>query len=221
MRHLNYKNWAEYLLDLVELYPIQTNNVLELGAGSGNVSKYLTEKFSSYFITDISFEMLSKSDLKRKCVCDMQALPFKREFDLIFSIFDSVNYLITPERFIRFLKEGEQILSPNGILSFDVSLEKNSKANIRGLNRKGVYKGIRYKQISFYDESARIHKNVLELIINGEHFIETHLQKIYKFQDYFEFAEEANLEIIDSFDCFSFNDSNKKSERVQFVLRKK
>lgn len=221
MKHLDYKNWAEYILDLCDIYIADKINVLELGAGRGYISNYLSNKFENYIISDSSFAMLSQNEkVKNLCVCDMSSLPFNKEFDLIFSIFDSVNYLITPEAFIKYLIECKNILDTDGILTFDVSLENNSLANIKGLNRKGIYKGIKYKQISSYDTETRIHKNIVEMIIKDEHFIETHFQQIYKFEDYFEFAEQANLKVIDVYDCFSFDEPTQKSERVQFVFGK-
>ncbi|MDZ7763382.1 MAG: class I SAM-dependent methyltransferase [Melioribacteraceae bacterium] len=221
MKHLDYENWAEYIVDLSEIYLSDTSNVLELGAGRGYISNYLKNEFGCYIISDSSFAMLSQNEkIENLCVCDMSSLPFNKEFDLIFSIFDSVNYLITPNIFIKFLSECRDLLDPMGILTFDVSLESNSRANIKGLNRKGFYKGIKYKQISSYDENTRIHKNIVEMIIKDEHFIETHFQHIYKFEDYFEFAEKANMKILDAYECFSFDDATHKSERVQFVLGK-
>lgn len=221
MKHLDYKNWAEYILDLCDIYHADLNNVLELGAGCGYISNYLCKDFHNYIISDSSVEMLSQNEkINNRCICDMSSLPFKKEFDLIFSIFDSVNYLLTPKAFVKFLIECRKILAPMGIITFDASLENNSRANIKGLNRKGIYKGVKYKQISSYDSETRIHKNIVEMIINEEHFIETHFQHIYKFEDYFEFAEKANLKVIDAYDCFSFEDASQKSERVQFVLGK-
>lgn len=221
MREIDYSSWADYILDIIDLYPIKIENALELAAGNCEISEHLNYHFQNYYVTDISKQMLSSSDHNlNKIVCDMSALPFKKEFDVIFSIFDSVNYLMTDDKFVSFLKECSNILSEDGIITFDVSLEKNSLKHLRNLNRKGKYKGIKFKQTSLYDKKNKIHKNIMDIEIDKEVYTETHEQRIYEFEEYFVFAEEAGLRVIDCFDCFSFDDAKRNSERVQFVMGK-
>lgn len=221
MKQLDYSYWAEYIYDLIDVYPIAKNNVLEVGAGNGNLSKYLKGRFNNFFISDLSFNMLSKSNNGlNRCVCNMSSLPFKKEFDVIFSIFDSVNYLTTPELFVEFLVECKAVLGSKSILAFDVSLEKNSLVNLKQLNRRGRYRGVKYKQTSLFEPDKFFHKNILEIEVDNKTYIETHLQKIYRFEEYFEFAEEAGYRVLDAMNCFTFDDADEDSERVQFVLEK-
>lgn len=221
MRGIDYSSWADYIIDVIDLYPIKINKVLELGAGTCEISSYLAKYFNTYFISDISKQMLyNGNDLMNKVVCDMAKLPFKTEFDIIFSIFDSVNYLTTEDKFIQFLSECREILSEDGIITFDASLEKNSLKHLRNLNRKGKHNGVNFQQISKYDKKNKIHKNIMKLKFDEEIYIEEHIQRIYEFEEYFIFAEEAGLRVIDCFDCFTFDDARRNSERVQFVLGK-
>ena len=221
MRQVDYSSWADYILDILDLYPVEFNNALELGAGNCKISHHLFDQFENLYTTDLSKDMLQQGDDSlNKVACDMALLPFKKEFDLIFSIFDSVNYLMTDDKFIQFLKECSNILSEDGIITFDASLEKNSLKHLRLLNRKGKYKGIKFIQKSMYDRHNRIHKNIMNIDIDGETYTEIHEQKIFEFEEYFVFAEEANLRVIDCFDCFTFDDAKRNSERVQFVMGK-
>jgi len=221
MKEIDYSSWADYIIDLIDLYQIENPKVLELGAGHGQVSSFLNEKIQSYIVSDVSLEMMKFCpDKIARVTCDMTSLPFKKEFDIIFSIFDSVNYLTTPNLFVDFLLECKRVLLQDGVITFDVSLEKNSIKNIKRLNRKGKHIGIRYNQKSIYDRKSRLHKNILELEIDEVKYIETHVQMIYEFEEYFIFVEDAGLRVIDCFDCFTFDDASRKSERVQFVLGK-
>ncbi|KUG25243.1 hypothetical protein ASZ90_004933 [hydrocarbon metagenome] len=43
---------------------------------------------------------------------------------------------------------------------------------------------------------------------------------IYEFEEYFIFAEDSQMRVIDCFKCFTFDDASRNSERVQFVLGK-
>lgn len=221
MKDIDYSSWADYIVDLIELYQIKKPKVLELGSGNCTISTFLKNKFKYYFVSDISHEMLQQGNRKLlRIACDMTSLPFKKEFDVIFSIFDSVNYLTTPGKFVKFLEECNSILSQDGILTFDVSLEKNSLKNTRRLNRKGEYNGNRFQQKSYYNKKTRIHKNILDIENNNNSFIETHQQMIYEFEEYFIFAEDSQMRVIDCFKCFTFDDASRNSERVQFVLGK-
>ena len=219
MREIDYSSWADYIIDLIDLYPFELKRLLELGAGDCKSSFYINQNFSSYFVSDLSLQMLKVGDDKlKKVVADMRRLPFKKEFDVIFSIFDSVNYLLTGDDFVSFLSESKRILSQDGIITFDASLEKNSTKNIKRLNRKGKFSGIKYKQESYFDKKTRIHSNIVNMKIDDVDYLEKHEQMIYEFEEYFVFAEEANLRVIDCFDCFTFDDAKRNSERVQFVL---
>jgi hypothetical protein len=60
----------------------------------------------------------------------------------------------------------------------------------------------------------------MKLKFDEETYIEEHIQRIYEFEEYFVFAEEAGLRVIDCFDCFTFDDAKRNSERVQFVMGK-
>ena len=221
MREIDYPSWADYIIDIIDLYPIKINNVLEVGAGKCQISEHLNNHFKNYFVSDLSKDMLSLGDkFLSKVVCDMSLLPFKKEFDLIFSIFDSVNYLMTDDIFIQFLEECSLILSEDGIITFDVSLEKNSLKHLKDLNRKGNYNGIGFQQTSLYEKKEKVHKNIMKIEVDNKIYVEQHVQRIYDFEEYFVFAEEAGLRVIDCFDCFTFNDAKRSSERVQFVMGK-
>lgn len=221
MRAIDYSTWADYILDIIDLYPITINRALEVGAGNCKISEYLTKHFKNYYVSDLSKDMLNSNDIQvNKVACDMAALPFQKEFDIIFSIFDSVNYLMTDDKFVQFLTECNNVLSEDGIITFDVSLEKNSLKHLRSLNRKGKYKGIRYKQTSLYHKKNKIHKNIMDIEIDKKTYTEIHEQRIYEFEEYFIFAEEAGLRVIDCFDCFTFDNAKRNSERVQFVMGK-
>jgi hypothetical protein len=128
---------------------------------------------------------------------------------------------MTKEELLTFFIEVGRVLTDEGILTFDASLEKNSVKNVKHLNRKGKCDGIRYKQESKYYAMDTVHKNkfILELP-GGQIYEEEHMQKIFHFTDYFEVIEKANLYVSDCFDFFTFQNATESCERVQFVIRK-
>ncbi|MCU7495576.1 MAG: class I SAM-dependent methyltransferase [Ignavibacteria bacterium] len=223
MRFISYEEWAEYYYLLTKDYLTSEASVLELAGGNCRLSLRLKKYYENTITSDLSFEMLKQSEengLERVC-CNMLSLPFKKEFDLIVSAFDSVNYLLTRKSVNQLFREAYQCLRPGGIFSFDVSLERNSIKNIRYLNRKGTYKGIRYIQKSNYDKDRRIHTNIFDITLaNGSVFTEIHKQKIFPLEVYFELLSRNGFLIKECFSAFSFEDADMNAERAQFVALK-
>lgn len=222
MKQINYQDWADYIFDIQECYNLKSDRVLELGAGNCTIANNLIDKFDFYIVSDYSQDMLAQNDNKliKKVCCDMTALPFKIKFDFIFSTFDTVNYLMDEQKLLKLFSEVSQVISDNGIFTFDVSLENNSYKNVKRLNRKGKYNGIKYIQKSRYDSDKRIHVNEFKIILNDADVFEVHKQKIYPLEKYFELVEDCGLFVVDCFESFSFEDANYDSERVQFIVKK-
>lgn len=222
MQSINYLDWSLYIKDLKIHYDEEGSTNLELACGDGIIASYLKDHFKDLVILDISKRMLDLTDNEIKKVCaDMISLPFKNKFSFIYSTFDSLNYLINSKDLFKLFTEIKLILKDDGLFTFDVSLEKNSIKNIKSLNRKGKFNGVKFIQKSKYNIDENIHTNHFKLKLdNGEIFEEVHIQKIYPFEYYFELIEDAGLYVVDCFDAFTFEDANNKCERVQFVIKK-
>jgi hypothetical protein len=222
MSNIDYESWAEYIELIYDELKISNANVLEIAAGEGKLASYLKNKFQSIILSDLSFDMLKRSKcVFPKVVCDMRKLPFKSNFDFIYSTFDSVNYLMTEEDVTDFFLQVKQLLPLNGYFTFDVSLEMNSLVFEEDLNRVGEFEGIKFQQKSKYYDKKRIHVN--EFIIefpDGKNFREVHRQKIYPFQKYFELLENCGMIVTDCYEALSFYDANENSERAQFIVRR-
>ncbi len=221
MKNIRYDRWANYLYQLVKSNVRKIDFILELGAGNGKLAEQFRNYFPSIIISDISFEMLRQSigkDIWKVC-CDMTAIPFKKRFDLIYSTFDSVNYLRSKKKLLSLFKEIKRVLSNKGIFTFDVSLEPNSLRHIKEPFRKGNFNGISFIQKSSYNHKSRFHKNIFRIQFRDEIYTEMHIQKIYPFTDYFELIYKAGLNVTECYKAFTFKDGNAGCERVQFVVR--
>jgi len=222
MEDIDYKEWVEYLYDLMCEYIDEDPNILELGCGSCTLTKEMKKYFNHIIATDFSKEMLFQNRFSiSKICCDMKSLPFKEKFDIVFSAFDSVNYLLTESELMKMLCEVNSILQDEGIFTFDVSLEANSLNNVELLNRKGSFNSIDFIQKSEYDRKNKIHYNRFELVTKeGEIIRETHKQKIYSLDQYYKVFEQTGFFVMEALDSFSFDDLFPASERAQFVLKK-
>ncbi len=224
MRGIDYKIWADYIDVICREVKQKNPLVLEIACGTGNIAREFATRFKNYFVSDLSYPMLAQlKDLQLpKICCDMMALPFKQKYDFVFSTFDSVNYLLTKENFLKFLAEVSSVLKPSGILTFDVSLEMNSLRYQKYLNRGGKLDGIKYVQRSKFNEKTRIHFNHFVITLpDGSVVEEIHKQKIYPFEDYFKFIDGSDFYVSGCYETFSFDNANPETERAQFILKKK
>jgi SAM-dependent methyltransferase len=222
MKGVNYQTWAKYIYLISKTFIKKEPRILELAGGNLNLANLLSFYYPDILVTDASVEMLSSDPKKElnRVACDMTMLPFKGKFDIIFSTFDSINYLTSRGRLLKLFKEVSDLLDPNGIFTFDVSLENNSLKHSKEAVRKGTIDGVYFTHKSEYSRVSRIHKNIFKIKIDEETVTEVHKQKIYPFELYFEVMEKAGLYVIDCLDAFSFKKGNAKSERVQFIARK-
>ncbi len=222
MNHVNYELWTKYVYKITRNLISKNSKVLELAAGNGKFAKRFRSYYPNILLTDISIDMLlSKTNNLPKVCCEMFSLPFKYKFDLIYSTFDSVNYLVKEKYLLKLFIEVEKILSSNGIFTFDVSLEKNSELYIANHDLNGKDNNIEYEHISIYNKHSRIHHNIFEIKMeDGTIFKEVHKQKIYPFLTYFNLLNKSGLFVLNCYEAFSLKQANENSKRIQFIVRK-
>jgi len=224
MHEISYKEWADYIYAIYKKHKLPKGYSLELACGNGLIASELQKKIKLLVVSDKSKDMLKSFTIKgaNKVCFDMINLPLNNKYAFIYSTFDSINYLTDYKKIKLFFKNIDNVLLPGGCLTFDVSLEKNSFTVEETLNREGVYNGYFYKQQSSYDKKKRIHENNFLIITpEGKHFEEIHIQKIYKFEEYFSAIEKTNLYVSNCYNSFSFDDASDSDERAQFVIKKR
>lgn len=222
MRKIRYDKWSDYLYKLVKDQIPKDADILELAAGNCKFYEYFHSYFEGVILSDISVEMLKTANNISPKVCfSMTAIPLKKKFDLVYANFDSINYLLNTVEIKKLFQETSAILKPTGIFTFDVSLEKNSFRHEKEIKNRQRTQSFVYEHHSTYNPGTRIHTN--KFIINsgnGKSFVETHKQKIYPFEKYFEIVSGTGLYVSECLESFSFQEATPTSERVQFILKK-
>jgi len=121
-----YERWTARLLGKAEEAGLEGNRLLDVGCGTGLSFIPMLERGFEVTGCDISPAML---ELARKKVgdaatlltADMRELPELGEFDLIWSIDDAMNYLLSVEELQAALKRMERNLAAGGVIVFDVN----------------------------------------------------------------------------------------------------
>ena len=123
---VDYKKWADYIERHFRGLKRPVRSVVELGCGTGSLTKLLAERGYAMTAVDLSPDMLSMAD--QKCqgldvlfLCqDMSRLTLAEPADAVISCLDSVNYVTRPAALRRTFQRVYQSLLPGGLFLFDV-----------------------------------------------------------------------------------------------------
>lgn len=123
MNYVDYDKWIK-LIDNRIFNKITGKKILEIGCGTGEISKRLADYGYEVCGIDISEEMINIAktkylnlDIKKQ---DMRTIKTENEFDAIVCVFDALNYLQNFEELKLSFENIKRALKPNGVFLFDV-----------------------------------------------------------------------------------------------------
>ena len=98
MSHVNYKIWADYIINLFQYSNIKINSIIDISCGTGSLLTNFQNKKYSFYGSDISLPMISQAKQKFDCnvfmVSDVKNLAIKsKKFDAVIFLYDSLNYM--------------------------------------------------------------------------------------------------------------------------------
>jgi SAM-dependent methyltransferase len=122
----DYELWLGRLLPHLERHGLSGRRLLDVGCGTGKSFLPMLERDWEVTACDISASMVELAREKAGeavllSVADMRELPAFGEFDLVWSLDDAVNYLLSIEELERALIGMRRNLAPGGLLMFDVN----------------------------------------------------------------------------------------------------
>lgn len=237
MQEVNYDLWADFLDALMLEHHPNPVSVMELACGTGSLALSLDE-LECYEVwgTDKSAEMIAKARQKneeQRCsvnfsVMDFLDITIDRTFDVVFCVFDSINYLHEPKQVSRFLRQCQKLLAPESLLIFDFTTPPNSIEAIDYLdNEEGTtHHHFHFLRKSNYDAERRIHTNKFEIQkLSDDHqtvideFVEIHQQKIYTLQQMLDIIDQTAYNIMATYNEFEFEEADEESLRITMVLQ--
>tara|TARA_B100001057_G_scaffold501036_1_gene619886 strand:+ start:1576 stop:2343 length:768 start_codon:yes stop_codon:yes gene_type:complete len=127
----DYKKEAEFLIELANNFNVNTNNILDLGCGTGLHATEFAKKGFNVLGIDLSKEMVNKANeirlskdkdvqSKLKYMCgDIRNFQLDEKFDVIFSLFHVVSYINNNNDLLGALDSIKSHLNEGGIFIFD------------------------------------------------------------------------------------------------------
>jgi len=232
MSHVNYASWANYITQIAGKHGNHVTRIWDIACGTGTLCFKLAEK--GFFVagSDISLDMIkiardksvrAESSVPFWCA-DMRRSAVSFQADMIVSLYDSMNYLMSSDDWARCLSNVHAMLKPKGVFVFDVSTVYNSQRYFRRYVQRERGSGIVYSRKSEFDSKRMIQQNRFEIRLESHPnvvFYEVHEQRIRHLQDILQMVAKSRLALDGCYHGFTFTQGTEKSERVHFVLKKK
>jgi len=237
MQDVDYEVWADFIDEIIQVHHPAPETILELACGTGSLAISLDElECYSILATDKSPSMIRKAKEKqtpstetlRFRQMDFLNIDLEKKFDIVVSIFDSINYLHRARDIQTLLSEVEKIINEQGLFIFDFTTPRNSIKAINYLDNEEGYTGnnFRFFRKSTYDAKNQIHHNNFKIDKLGrdqetvlKRYTEKHSQRIYTLNEMLDIVRSSNFQIVAEYEDFDLIEATEKSLRITMVLR--
>ncbi|MEM1042626.1 MAG: class I SAM-dependent methyltransferase [Bacteroidota bacterium] len=242
MAHVDYGDWADYVLDLFALHEHEPQSILELGCGTGSLAFELQERRPGgfrYLATDRSETMVrvarAKADLHgtslgdpgsgpgqalRFAVADFTGFDVDERFDAVLLLYDGLNYLLDDADVAALFERVAAALAPGGLFIVDQSTPANSVNNEAYFEDEGEADRFTYTRHSQYDPATRLHTTTFDLEIDGTAYAERHVQRAYALGEIDALAAASPLEVMAAYDGFTTASATDDSERIHWIMKR-
>lgn len=249
MDNTPYERWCDTLTSLIEKYGVskpmrgegqtdallsERNLVLDLGCGTGTLTELMYQKGYDMIGVDNAPSMLDVAMKKKEqsgseilyLLQDMRELELYSTVGTVFSVCDSLNYILEKDELTDIFRLVNNYLYPGGLFVFDFNTEYKYREIIGDSTIAENRDDCSFIWENFYDESSCLNEYDLTVFVreNGDifrRFTETHIQRGYCVEDMIELVQEAGLEIVECLDADTNGMVTHESERVYIIAREK
>lgn len=231
MDNVPYDEWCAYICERLKKHGIADGPVLDLGCGTGELTRKLAACGYDMTGVDVSVDMLQKAMEKQTdppilyLLQEMQTLELDGCVRAVCCTCDCVNYVLEPQELSEAFRRVAACLESGGVFIFDM----NTAYKYEQLLGDHTFAESRpegsFIWENYYDEETRINEYDLTLFIPeaGElyrRYVETHYQRNYKVEQIVDFLQQAGLVCEGMYDDYTDAGVKADSERITFVTRK-
>lgn len=232
MQGIDYDEWAEYIISLVEEHGGNKGIMMDLACGTGSSSLSLAKKDLQVVGVDLSPQMLEaarvkadKEGLKIDFVeQDMRELSLTDKVDSVVVFQDGLNYMLKEEDLKRVFEGVYKQLKAKGLFIFDInSVDKlpASPEEVNWLDEDDM--------TLIWDSTYNREEEIWEINLTGflkvegdyyEKFQEVHRERYYPRRIIKNYLEEAGFQMLAVYKAFTLEEGNDNHRRLYYVARK-
>lgn len=229
MRQVPYRQWVDYLEAILERRLSKPQRVLDLCCGTGKVGVEMLRRGYEVYGVDLSEPMVRGCGTQNPplpaVVQDACALGLKPgTFDLVVSLYDSLNYVLEPERLQNCFADVYSSLAPRGLFIFDLNTIRALSIGLFTQNNLRSKDPLLYSWKANWDSSRHLCRVDMWFNWRGDGvdqiYEETHWQRGYEKEEVLEMLKSAGLSNISVFHAFTFRPPARTSDRLYYVARK-
>jgi len=232
MDNVNYRKWADYIIEILKQEQIEDGLVLELGCGTGTVTEMLADAGYDMIGIDNSEEMLAEAMEKRAesghdilyLLQDMQDFELYGTVRAVISVCDSMNYLTDEEDLEYVFALVNNYLDPGGLFIFDMNTVHKYRDVIGDTTIAEDREDGSFIWENSYDVENGLNVYELALFLPREDGLyekceEEHVQRAYPLDVIKGMIEKAGMELVAVYDAYTRNPGDENSERLTFIVR--
>jgi ubiquinone/menaquinone biosynthesis C-methylase UbiE len=231
MAHVPYSAWVDYVLKICKRYKHPPQRVLDCACGTGNVTFELASRGFEVVGVDYSEEMIEVARHKSTSACetpptfvhsDLCAMELNRKFDTVTCLYDSLNYLTSPQMLERAFVQISKHLQPGGLFIFDMNAPYAFETDMFTQSDHRPRQKLQYDWIAHYDRHSRLCQVEMTYTRRGEngeltHFKEMHCERSYSMGEIETCLRSSGLNLLETFDSYRIAPPHARSERWYFV----
>jgi len=235
MDHVDYDAWAAYLYALLRRHGDDVTRIVELGGGTGSLAVRLQPLGAyDYVLTDGAPAMLerarSKVDAEAEASIPCRQVDFtdvtpdavglSAPVDAVLLVYDGLNYLLDASEVAALLGGIHGLLRPGGLAIVDQATPVNSQLQDGAFVDEGSIDGFSYVRESEYDPDTGHHETTFDLVVEGEHLQERHVQRAYAQEEIRAVVDASPLAVEAAYDGLTREPAHEESTRIHWVLHR-
>lgn len=217
-------------LDIIHSYKNGRNSVLDIGCGTGTLTRQLD--FNEIQAFDLSPAMIEKAEEYSAesinyFTDDMRTFHLSDKFDVIIATVDVLNYAADEQDLMQIFEQVKNHLNNNGVFIFDIHSVFKMEQDFNDMTYSDETEHITYIWDCIKGEASHSVIHDMKFFIKEDHaglyrrFDETHHQKTYSHEDMLGMIDDSGLSLDMAFSDFDMNNPvTEICERVFYVIKK-
>ena len=232
MDNVPYDEWCAYICETLKKHGIADGPVLDLGCGTGELTRRLAACGYDMTGVDVSVDMLQKAMEKQTdppilyLLQEMQTLELDGCVRAVCCTCDCVNYVLEPQELSDAFRRVAACLESGGVFIFDMNTAYKYEQLLGDHTFAESRQEGSFIWENYYNHTSMINEYELTLFVRDEEqpqlyrkYQEEHFQRAYTLEQIRHMLTEAGLEYVTAYDDYTKESPHDRSERICVVAR--